>query len=81
MTIRSYRIRPVMMQDQECDGVWTDGVVAWIGSVQAYNFYGGKRATVVLPLTDSSGAYIPAPSGWHSLIIEPLEPEAVHTNS
>ncbi len=80
MTIRSYRIRPVMMQDQECDGVWTDGVVAWIGSVQAYTFYGGKRKTVVLPLMDPSGAYIPAPAGWHSLIVEPIEAEAARNN-
>jgi hypothetical protein len=75
MTPRSFRIQPVMIQNQPCDGVWTDGSVAWIGAVQAYDFLKGARRTIVLPMINERGAYVPAPSEWHSLVIEPLESE------
>lgn len=71
--ICNYRIQPIILHNHSCDGVWTDGSVAWIGRVQAYSFLKGGQKTVVLPLTDTSGAYIPAPDGWQSWIIEALD--------
>ena len=72
MTIRSYRIQPVTISGQRCDGVWTDGAVAWIGVVQPYTFWSGQHRIVVLPLTTDDHAYIAPPTDWHSLIVEAL---------
>jgi hypothetical protein len=72
MTIRSYRIEPVMICGQQCDGVWTDGIYSWIGRVQQYTFWGGRTRTVVIPLTTADQAYVPPPANWSALIVESL---------
>lgn len=73
MTMCNYRITPVMLHGQPCDGVWTDGSIAWIGFVRDYTFANGRSKRVVLPLTDHNGVYVSPPPNWHALVIEPLD--------
>lgn len=72
MSAMNYRIRPVVLHGHLCDGVWTDGTFAWVGTVQLYTLITGQQRELVLPLTNADGDYIPAPEDWQERIIEPL---------
>jgi hypothetical protein len=73
MPNQNFRIRPIVLDGQVCDGIWTDGTFAWIGSVQWYTLVSGQSRQLVLPLTDAGGSYIAAPHDWRALVVEALD--------
>lgn len=70
--VEDYRIKPVVVEGQECDGVYVDERGAWIGTVTTGPDARGTIVTDVVPIKNRMGERIPAPHNWREHVVERL---------